>query len=709
MPPTATTKPPAAKRVDHLLEHHGHQRHDPYYWMRDDQRKDKAVLDYLAAENAYTAATMSHTRSLQKTVFDEVVARIAKDDASVPYLLDGYWHYRRYEKDKEQPIFCRKKARASADSFEDSDAEEEIVLDANRQAAKHKYYSVAALSISRDGNTAAYAEDTLGRRIYTIRFKDMRTQQPLADRIEGTAGDIGWSSDGKTLLYVSRERGTLRAHRVYAHRMGTPRSADKLLFEESDETFHISLAVSTSRRYFVIGSYSTLVYEQRTLPIDKPLGAPRVFLRREAEHEYTIEHGEGDAFFVLTNWRAQNFRLMKVALSHSGDKTQWQEVVPAQEQVLLHDFALFSKHLVLEEREHGLRGIRVVPKTANQVADLKTSHRIASDEAIYTARLGRNPRYDTTLLRFQISSLATPMTIYDYQMSDKSKVLKKRQKVLGPFDANSYRTERLEATARDGQKIPISLVYSKRLDRSRPQPLYLYGYGSYGHAVDPTFDVKRLSLLDRGFIYAIAHVRGGEELGRQWYESGKLLNKRNTFTDFIDCATYLTQTGYTDASLLVGKGGSAGGLLTGAVANMAPEQFAVLVSYVPFVDVVTTMLDESIPLTTFEYDEWGNPNQKEYYDYMLSYSPYDQVRKGAYPHMIVFSGLHDSQVQYWEPTKWVAKLRANKTDNNRLLLRTNMEAGHSGASGRFRRYEDFAMELAFVLDVLSAKQPRRRE
>ena len=676
-------QPPVAKRIPHAMTHHGHTRDDAYYWLRDDAREKTEILQYLRDENAYTDAVLKPTEALQQELFEEIKGRIKKDDASVPYLLNGYWYYTRYEKGKEYPIHCRK-----AGSL---DANESIVLDVNQHAKGHSYYSARGLKVSEDKRLLAFGEDTLSRRIYTLRFKDLETGDMLVDRVEGTAGSYAWAGDNKTIFYVKRDEKTLRAYQLWRHTLGTDASQDTLVFEETDDTFHIGIRRTKSRKYLILRSDSTLVTEERVLASNNPMGEFRSFLPREAKHEYAVDHA-GDHFYVRTNWGAENFRLMRTTLNSSHDKTSWETVVAGKNDVYLENFEVFKDFLVVNQRQNGLLGLTVIPWK-----NPSNSHEIDFGEVAYSAEIGVNLSYDTSLLRYTYESLVTPDSVVDYDMVSRRKTIRKQDEVLGGFEPGDYVMERLWVTARDGTQVPVSLVYRKDLDRSGAHPLYQYGYGSYGYSIDPYFTASRLSLLERGYIVAIAHIRGGQEMGRKWYENGKLLKKMNTFTDFIDVSKALIEKGYTAPEKLVAVGGSAGGLLVGAVANMAPDTYRAIVAHVPFVDVVTTMLDESIPLTTFEYDEWGNPNDRVFYDYMLSYSPYDQVRAQKYPHMLVLTGLHDSQVQYWEPAKWVARLRHRKTDDNLLLFHTNMEAGHGGASGRFRRYKETALEYAFLL------------
>ncbi|MCP3981926.1 MAG: S9 family peptidase [bacterium] len=673
--------PPVAKVDPFSLEQHGHERVDNYYWLKE--REDPEVIDYLEQENEYTAALMQHTEDLQEALFEEIKGRIKQDDASVPYRFDDYFYYTRYEDGKEYPFYCRKR-----DSLE---GEEEVMLDVNEMAEGHDYFSVGGRAISHDQQLLAYTEDTEGRRINTIRFKDLESGRTLTDAIPGVTRNIAWANDNKTLFYTKQDPQTLRWHRIYRHTLGTPASDDVLVFEETDDTFSSFVYRTKSKRYVMIGSSHTLSNEYRYLDADEPHGAFKVVEPREMGHEYGVDH-YGDHFYIRTNHQAKNFRLMKAPVARTG-KRHWKEVIAHRDDVLLENFEIFKEFLVVAERKAGLMQMRIKPWGA------AAEHYIDFGEPAYWARIGTNYQFDTTTLRYVYSSMTTPRSEFDYGMRDKKKELLKQDEVLGGFDSADYVTERLHAKARDGVEVPISLMYRKDMRREGKNPLLLYGYGSYGASMDASFSSTRLSLVDRGFVYAIAHVRGGEELGRRWYEGGKLFHKKNTFTDFIDCAEYLVERKWADPERVFAQGGSAGGLLMGAVINMRPELFHGVVARVPFVDVITTMLDDSIPLTTSEYDEWGDPRKKAYYDYILSYSPYDNVEAKAYPNLLVTTGLHDSQVQYWEPAKWVAKLRASKTGDNRLLLKTNMEAGHGGASGRYKRYEQTAFYYAFLLDL----------
>lgn len=678
--PTHLT-PPQAKVLPTTLEKHGHQRIDNYYWLN--KRDNPEVLAYLTAENEYAKAAMAHREGLEEALFEEIRGRIKQTDLSVPYKLDDYFYYTRFEEGKEYPLYCRKLRTLEAD--------EELMLDVNVVAEGHEYCSVGGLAISFGQGILAYAVDTQGRRIYTIRFKDLGSGELLPDMIPEVTGNLAWANDNRTLFYSKQDPATLRSFQIYRHSLGTEGGQDELVYEETDETFSASVFKTKSKRYLMITSHQTVSTEYRYLDANDPLGEFQVLVPRERDHEYDVDHYE-DAFYIRTNFRAKNFRLMTTTVGKPA-KEHWQEMIPHREDVLLESFELFQDYLVVEERKRGLIQLRVLPWKGGD------EHYLDFGEPTYFASLGENPEFNTPLLRFVYTSMTTPNSVFDYNMATREKTLLKQEEVLGGFDTTHYQTERLWASARDGMQVPISLVYRKGLEKNGKNPLLLYGYGAYGASMDASFSSSRISLLDRGFVFAIAHVRGGEELGREWYERGKLLNKKNTFADFIDCAEYLLREGYTNQERLFAMGGSAGGLLMGAVVNMRPDLFKGVVAQVPFVDVVTTMLDSNIPLTTGEYDEWGDPNQSDYYQYILSYSPHDNVQAKAYPHLLVTAGLHDSQVQYWEPAKWVAKLRAIKTDENLVLLKTTMEAGHGGLSGRFRRFKELAFIYAFLLDL----------
>jgi oligopeptidase B len=674
------------KKIPTHLEKHGHVRIDDYYWLRE--RDNPKVIAYLEAENAYAENEMAHTEPSAEALFEEIKARFKQTDMSVPYRRDGYFYYTRYEAGKEYPIFARKKGSL--------EQREEIMLDANVLAEGHEFFSIGGWAVSSGRDLLAYAVDTQGRRVYTTYFKNLTTGETLADIIPEVSENLTWANDNRTLFYAKQDPTTLRAYQIYRHVLGSDPAEDQLVFEETDETFAAYIYKTKSKKYLMIVSSHTLSQEYRYLDADNPTGTFRIFLARERDHEYHLDHYQ-DRFLIRTNDLAKNFRLMSTLVDHTG-REHWKEIIPHRQDIFLGDFEIFRDHLVLEERARGLTQIRVIPWSGGDGYYLEFA------EPAYRANLGTNLEFDTTTVRFEYTSMKTPLSIYDCDMVTQAKTLLKREEVLGGFDPDNYVTERLYVPAADGAEIPLSIVYRKGIERNGQNPLLLYGYGAYGLSIDPSFASPRLSLIDRGFVYAIAHVRGGQELGRQWYEEGRLLKKKNTFTDFIACAEHLIHHGLTNPGKLFAMGRSAGGLLMGAVTNMRPDLFKGVVAEVPFVDVITTMLDASIPLTTGEYDEWGDPNQKEYYDYILSYSPYDHVDGKDYPNLLITAGLHDSQVQYWEPAKWAAKLRAFKTDNNRLLLKTNMEAGHGGASGRFKRHHETAFAYAFLLDLAGIKK-----
>jgi oligopeptidase B len=674
------------RKIPTKLEKHGHVRVDDYYWLRERDNPD--VIAYLNAENDYTANQMRHTRALEEKLFQEIKDRFKPTDMSVPYKRDGYFYYTRYEEGKEYPIFARKRGSL--------DQPEEIMLDGNELARGHEFFSIGGFAVSSGEDLLAYSFDTQGRRIYTTHVKNLVTGELLPDVLSEVTENLAWANDNKSLFYAKQDPTTLRAYQIYCHLLDTDPSQDRLVFQEDDETFATFVFKTKSKKYLMIVSSHTSSQEYRYLEADDPAGEFKMFLTREAEHEYHVDHF-GERFLVRTNDQAKNFRLMATPIDHTG-KASWRELIAHREDVLLSDFETFKNHLVLEERQHGLTQVRVIPW------DGREEHYLKFDEPAYRANLGTNLEFDTNLVRFEYTSMKTPLSIYDYDMATRKRTLLKQEEVLGGFESDNYVTERLHATAADGTKIPLSIVYRRGTSRDGNNPLLLYGYGAYGLSIDAGFASPRLSLIDRGFIYAIAHVRGGQEMGRQWYEDGKLLKKKNTFTDFIACAECLIRQKFTDPERLFAMGRSAGGLLMGAITNARPELFKGVVAEVPFVDVVTTMLDPSIPLTTGEYDEWGDPNKQEFYDYMLSYSPYDNVAAKSYPNLLITGGLHDSQVQYWEPAKWAAKLRATKTDKNRLLLKTNMDAGHSGASGRFKRHRETAFAYAFLLDLAGIQE-----
>lgn len=682
------SKAPIAEKILKKLEIHGDVRVDNYYWLND--KEDQKVLDYLNAENAYYEEVTKHTKKFQEELFLEMKLRIKEDDESVPYKSNGYFYITRYELGKQYPVYTRKK--------ESLEAEEEILFDVNQMAEGFDYYAMAGLNVSEDNKIASFAVDTLSRRQYDLQFKNLETGMIYPETITNTSGSSAWAQDNKTIFYTKKDPVTLRSDKIYKHVLGTDASEDILVFEEKDDTFNAGVYKSKSKKYIIIGSYSTVSNEFRFVEADKTDQPFKIIQPRERDLEYSIAHYQ-DNFYILTNKDgAKNFKLMKTPVDHPG-KENWIDVIPHREDTLLEDISIFKDYLVIEERNNGLNKIRI------KRWDGQEDYYLPFSEETYSAGVLSNPEFDTDILRYSYSSLTTPNSVIDFNMKDKSKEIKKEQEVLGgKFDKNNYHSERIWATARDGKKVPISLVYHKNTKINEDTPLLLYGYGSYGHTIDDRFSSIRLSLLDRGFIYATAHIRGGEYLGRNWYEDGKMFNKKNTFTDFIDCAKFLIENKYTSPKHLYAEGGSAGGLLMGAIVNMNAELFHGIIAAVPFVDVVTTMLDDSIPLTTGEYDEWGNPNNKDSYEYMLSYSPYDNVTKKDYPNMLVTTGLHDSQVQYFEPAKWVAKLRDYKTDSNILLLHTNMDTGHGGASGRFDALKEIAMDYAFLFDLEGIKK-----
>jgi oligopeptidase B len=675
--------PPVAKIIPKTLEKFGHTRTDNYFWLND--RENPEVIDYLKKENAYYQKMTAHTKGFQKELFEEMKSRIKEDDESVPYLYNGYYYITRFETGKNYPIYSRKKESLSG--------KEEILFDCNTLAKGKSYFQLGGLSISPDNKLAVFSVDIIGRRIYDIQVKDLETGKILADKIEKVSGNAVWANDNKTIFYSSQDEVTLRSDKIFKHKLGTNQADDVLVYFEKDETYNVEVAKSKSRKYLAIESGSTLTTEYRILEADNPDGKFRIFQKRVRGLEYSINH-YGDSFYIMTNAdKATNFKLMKT-LETATAKENWTEVVPHREYILLEDIEIFKDYLVVEERFNGLNRIRIMPWSG------EGEYYLPFESETYTAYTGTNVDFNTDILRYSYQSMTTPSSVIDFNMKTKTKEIKKEQQVLGgKFDKNNYTEERIWATAKDGTKIPISMVYRKGLKKEGKNPLLLYAYGSYGHSMDATFSSTRLTLLDRGFIFAIAHIRGGEDLGRQWYDNGKLLKKKNTFTDFIDCSKFVIDQKYTSPEHLYAEGGSAGGLLMGAIVNMAPELYHGIIAQVPFVDVITTMLDDTIPLTTGEYDEWGNPNSRKYYNYMLSYSPYDNVKQQKYPNMYVSTGLHDSQVQYWEPAKWVAKLRNIKTDDSILFIDTNMDAGHGGASGRFEAIKELAKEYSFLLDL----------
>ena len=673
-------QPPVWPVEPHSHTAHGHTREDPYYWIRD--REDPRLVPLLEAENDWLGAVSADWPVGPEALYREIRARIQEEDDSVPYRIKDYWYRSRFEEGGEYPLFLRR--------HQDEDREE-VILDVSELAKERAYCDVAGLFVSEGQDRLAYAMDTQGRRLYDVYVRDLSTGQDLPDRLTGTSGAVCWAGADDVLFYVHQDPETLRPFQIFRHRLGTAQEEDELVYEETDETFHLTVYRTKSRRFVMAASVQTLTTEFRAMEADDPLGDFRVILPRERGHEYSVDHYQ-DHYYIRTNKDARNFRLVRApVLAPAQD--QWEEVIPHRPDVMFQGVEIFTDYMVAVERSDASTRFRVIPWGPEQ------EHTVAFPEEAYTAYLTANFEYESRLLRFGYTSLATPSSIYDYDMETRERTLLKRRPVLGDFDPERYVTRRLWAPARDGARIPVSLVVRKDLE-DRACPLLLYGYGAYGIDSDPYFQISNLSLLDRGFAYAIAHVRGGEEMGRAWYEAGRMESKMNSFTDFIDVGEYLRAEGR--AARLYAMGGSAGGLLVGAVMNLRPDLFHGVVASVPFVDVVTTMLDPSIPLTTGEYDEWGDPGEEEHYRTMLSYSPYDNVSPQAYPHLLVLSGLHDSQVQYWEPTKWVAKLRSTRTDDGLTLLRTNLEAGHGGASGRFEALQERALEYAFVLGVEAA-------
>lgn len=674
---------PIAKIIPKILEKHGDKRTDNYYWLND--RENSEVIDYLNNENDYYNKMTASTKDFQKDLFTEMKSRIKEDDQSVPYFYNGYFYSTRVEKDKDYPIYARKKETLSA--------EEEILFDCNELAKGKSFFQLNNLAVSPDNKFAAFSVDFVGRRIYTIQIKNLATGEILADKIENAEGSAVWANDNKTLFYTTQDKITLRSDKIFKHVLSTDSKEDELVYEEKDETFNVDISKTKSRKYLIIESGSTLTTEYQILLADNPNDKFKVFQKRNRGLEYSIEHFD-DSFYVLTNLdKATNFKLMKTS-ENATSKENWKDLIPHRKDVLLEDIDIFKNYLVIKERNNGLTKIRIKPWIG------ENDYYLPFDSETYTAYTTSNVDFDTDILRYGYQSLTTPSSVIDFDMKTKIKTVLKEQEVLGGnFDKNNYNEERIWATATDGKKVPISIVYKKGMIKNGTNPLLQYAYGSYGYSMEDTFSTSRLSLLDRGFIFAIAHIRGGEELGRTWYEDGKLMKKKNTFTDFIDCSRFLIEQKFTSPQHLYAEGGSAGGLLMGAIVNVAPQLYNGIIAQVPFVDVITTMLDDSIPLTTGEYDEWGNPNEKKAYQYMKSYSPYDNVVSQEYPNMYVSTGLHDSQVQYWEPAKWVAKLRATKTDDNVLYLNTNMDAGHGGASGRFEALKEVAKEFSFLLEL----------
>jgi len=681
---TGVHSPPIASQRPHVVTApHGAMRNDEYYWLRDDSRQDPEVLAYLEAENIYADAVLAPLEPLEAKLYDELVGRLKQDDSTVPYQYKGYWYYTRFEEGQEYPIHARRRGSM--------EAPEEIMLDLNALAEGKDFYQVGNWELSPDQTLLAYVEDDVGRRQYTLRIRNLVTGETLPDTIPGLSDSLAWAADGRTVFYVENDPVTLLTRRVKAHALGSDPADDRLVYEEPDDSFYMGVGLTRSEKYLCIGVSSTVSSEQRCAPA----ADPREFLvlaPRERDFEYRADH-LGGRWVIRTNWNAKNFKLMQAPEDAFGGREGWTDLLAHDASVFIDGFELFDTFIAVGERSEGLTRIRLLRQGAEPEF-------VAADEPAYTMGLNTNPEPGATRLRYTYTSLTTPASVYELDLATGERRLLKEQPVLGGFDKANYVTERLWAPARDGARIPVSLVYRKGFEKNGSAALLQYGYGSYGASMDPRFNANAISLLDRGMVYAIAHIRGGQELGRDWYEDGKLLNKMNTFTDFVDVTDFLVKEGYAAPDRVAAMGGSAGGLLMGAVANLAPEKYAAIVSQVPFVDVVTTMLDASIPLTTNEYDEWGNPEDPEHYRYMLSYSPYDNIEAKAYPAMFIGTGLWDSQVQYWEPAKYVARMRALKTDGNPLVFRVNMEAGHGGKSGRFQRYREAAEYFAFLLDHL---------
>ena len=673
-----------AEKKPYQMNIHGDARVDEYYWLRDDSRSDPEVLAYLEAENQYFDSEMAHTAELQKTLYDEMTGRLDPVDSSVPYEKDGYWYYNRFELNREYAIYARRKGSMRA--------EEEILLDGNQRAEGHDFYQLMGIEVSDDHRYVAIAEDRVGRRINTISILDTQTGEFLPERIVNAEGELAWSADGNYLFYLDKHPETLLGYRVMRHRRGSDPVEDVLVYEEADNTFYTSLYRSRSQDYIMLVHTQTETSEVKVLEAGEPLGEFRYILPRETGHEYSADHANG-LFYLRTNWNAENFRVVSVSLEDAPDKSKWNELIPQRAEAMVNDIQAFDNWLVVEERKDGLKKVRVMAH------DGSVDKYLDADEEAYVMWAPTNVSTHTDVIRYGYSSLVTPAQIWEIDLTTGESRLLKTDRMMGGFDSGHYRTARIMVSARDGVDVPVSLAHRRDTKLDGSAPALIYAYGSYGSSIDPRFRNSIISLLDRGFVFVIAHIRGGQELGRQWYENGRLMNKKNTFTDFIDVTRALQQDGKIDPPRTFAMGRSAGGLLMGAVVNMAPELYLGVVTAVPFVDVITTMLDETIPLTTGEFDEWGNPEEKEAYDYMLSYSPYDQVSQQEYPNLMVTAGLHDSQVQYFEPAKWVARLRDRRTDNNRLILHTNMEAGHGGASGRYRQYEETAQEFAFMVDL----------
>lgn len=674
--------PPIAPIKPTVLMTHGDQRIDHYFWLND--RENKEVIDYLEAENAYTKKALAPNEALQSEIYEEIIGRIQKNDSSVPFFLNDYYYQIRYAEDLQYPFLYRSKSEDFNDEF--------LILNQNKLAEGHSYYQLSSFNPSNCNQYLVYSEDTVSRRLFELKLLHIESNELQPEVIKNTNGECVWSTDNSYFFYVKKDTETLRDYCVCRHKIGTSEAEDIEIFVENDETFYLSISKSRSEKFLIIHSSQTISNEDLYLPLDRPLDEVKVFTKRIENLEYQIDHFN-NTFYILTNYQAENFCLMSCPEGQTNFQN-WEIEIPTNPDILLEQFLHFDDCLIIAQRQNGLTQLKII-----SAVETHESHVIEFPENAYLATIGINPTHYFPFIRIQYQSMSTPSTVYDYYWKDKKLIFRKQQTIVGAFKSDNYYSERIFIPGKDGTLIPISYVYRKDLGVPNNHNLLLYAYGSYGISLDPYFSSARLSLLDRGFIYAIAHIRGGEELGRNWYNSGKLLNKKNTFNDFISCAEWLISNGYTSPEKCFAMGGSAGGLLMGAILNMAPNLWRGVIAAVPFVDVVTTMLDDTIPLTTFEYDEWGNPNDPVYYHYMKSYSPVDNVRKMDYPAILVTTGLHDSQVQYWEPAKWVAKLRVHKTDNNLLLLHTNMETGHSGATGRFEQHRETAMEYAFLISL----------
>lgn len=690
---TKEIRPPDTRMEPEVMKLHGDIRVDNYYWIRDDNRTDPEVLELLATENNYTESLLAHTETFQDQLFTEITGRLKAEDRSVPVKSKDFLYFQEFRHGQEHPVYLRQNIRKE----NETETETEVLLDVNQEANGHDYYRIGSWNVSFNQDLLAYTEDTKGRRQYNLRFRKISSGDSLTDELVNVSPTVAWSQDNETLFYVKKHPETLLPYQVYRHRLGDRQEMDQLVYEEIETGFYTSVYRSRSEDYIVILLTSTTSSEVRLIDARHPESEPVVFIPREADHEYRIRH-QGDNFYVMTNLQAKNFRIMRVKEEHLSDlkgiKAHWQEIVPHRKDTLIEDMELFKDRLIVNERSNGLSYLKVMS------TDGEFLKNIDFPDPVYTVSLHSNMDKDASVLRYVYNSLTVPNSVYEFDFETQLSMLVKREEVVGSYDPTQYQSERIWVLARDGVKVPVSLVYRKDALQKGSNPLYLYGYGAYGYSTDPYFRSKRLSLLERGFVIALIHVRGGSEMGRQWYESGKLFHKKNTFFDFIDATRALTESGWGDKDKVFAAGGSAGGLLMGVIANEAPELYKGIVAHVPFVDMVTTMLDESIPLTTEEYEEWGNPAIKEDYDYMLSYSPYDQVAAKSYPSMLVTTGLYDSQVQYFEPVKWVSKLRQFNQSDNSILLKIEMDAGHSGASGRYEQYKMDALEYAYILDAL---------